>query len=205
MVLASATGHTLGRVDFGPLDGSQSRFAHVRWLCAQVGFATYPLISTNVEGMMATMKRISIGTLVSLTCAMMLGQQPRANKAADHCKNNAYLVGQCFRLHGRAFFSNGTPSLRIWHVGTKRILGVSAHPEADDAEDPIAPANLLSALGASIILYLEILRSVPSRLNARATCRWSAWNEQKILCSNRMVRNERLALNRHFISDRGCE
>jgi len=96
---------------------------------------------------MTTMKRISIGTLVSLTCAMMLAQQPRANKAADHCKNNAYLVGQCFRLHGRAFFSNGTPSLRIWHVGTKRILGVSAHPEADDAEDPIAPANLLSALG----------------------------------------------------------
>jgi len=151
---------------------------------------------------MTTMKGLSVGTAVSLICTVILAQPTGASKAADHCKNNAYLVGQCFRLHGRAFFSNGTPSLRIWHVGTKRILGVSAHPEADDAEDPIAPANLLSALGASIILYLEILRSVPSRLNARATCRWSAWNEQKILCSNRMVRNERLALNRHFIS---CE
>ena len=99
------------------------------------------------KGMMATMKRISVRTAVALICSVMLAQQPRANKAAGHCKNNTYLVGQCFRLHGRAFFSNGTPSLRIWHLGTNRILGVTSRPQADDAEDPIAPANLLNALG----------------------------------------------------------
>jgi len=101
----------------------------------------------NVKGMMATMERISMGTAVLILCAAIFAQQPKASKAAGHCQNNTELVGQCFRLHGRAFCSNGTPSLRVWHVGTKRILGVTAHPEADDAEDPIAPANLLNALG----------------------------------------------------------
>lgn len=96
---------------------------------------------------MATMKRISAGTAVLLICATMLAQQPKAGKASGQCRTNTELIGQCFRLHGRAFFSNGTPSLRIWPVGTKRILGVNAHPEADDAEDPIAPSNLLNALG----------------------------------------------------------
>jgi hypothetical protein len=97
--------------------------------------------------MMTTMKSLSVGIAVSLICTAMLAQPPGSNKAAGQCKNNIYLVGQCFRLHGRAFFSNGTPSLRIWHVGTNRILGVTSRPLADDAENPIAPANLVNALG----------------------------------------------------------
>jgi hypothetical protein len=97
--------------------------------------------------MITTMKGLSVGTAVSLICTLMLAQPPGANKAAGQCKNNIYLVGHCFRLHGRAYFSNGTPSLRIWHVGTNRILGVTSRPLADDVEYPIAPANLLNALG----------------------------------------------------------
>lgn len=30
---------------------------------------------------------------------------------------------RCFTIHGRLFVSNGTPSVRVWIVGTKRILG----------------------------------------------------------------------------------
>jgi hypothetical protein len=38
----------------------------------------------------------------------------------------------CYRVHGRLFAANGTPSLRIWPVGTRRLLGVhdDANPEA---------------------------------------------------------------------------
>jgi hypothetical protein len=38
----------------------------------------------------------------------------------------------CYRVHGRLFAANGTPSLRIWPVGTRRMLGVhdDANPEA---------------------------------------------------------------------------
>ena len=94
------------------------------------------------------MKLISVGIAVLLNCVAILAQQEsKLDEVAGQCKNNTHLVGQCFRLHGRAFFSNGTPSLRIWHVGTNRILGVTDRPQADDAENPIAPANLLNALG----------------------------------------------------------
>ena len=38
----------------------------------------------------------------------------------------------CQRVHGRLFAANGTPSLRIWPIGTRRLLGIhdDASPEA---------------------------------------------------------------------------
>jgi len=70
-------------------------------------------------------------------------EQPQVQRV---CNGNSQLVGQCFRVHGRAFVSNGTPNLRIWRVGTKRILGVTASGVADDAEEGIAPDSLFRAL-----------------------------------------------------------
>jgi len=49
------------------------------------------------------------------------------------CKGNKKLVGDCFTVHGRMQAGNGTPSVRIWRVGTKRMLGV---PEAPVDGDP---------------------------------------------------------------------
>jgi len=62
------------------------------------------------------------------------GEQPK-------CKGNPQVVAACYTVHGRATFGPGTPALRIWPVGTKRMLGVTAGPIADDADDPIAPEN----------------------------------------------------------------
>ena len=36
---------------------------------------------------------------------------------------NPKLVGQCFVVHGRLTLANGNPSVRIWQVGTKHMLG----------------------------------------------------------------------------------
>ncbi|MGA2086629.1 MAG: hypothetical protein ABSG60_14050 [Terracidiphilus sp.] len=58
------------------------------------------------------------------------------------CKGNPKVVGACYMVHGRATFGSGTPALRIWPVGTKHMLGVTAGPIADDADEPIAPKNL---------------------------------------------------------------
>ncbi len=52
------------------------------------------------------------------------------------CRSNPALVGPCFQVDGRAFASNGTPSLRIAVKHTKRILGVLP------PENEIAPACL---------------------------------------------------------------
>jgi hypothetical protein len=49
-------------------------------------------------------------------------------------------VGKCFVIHGRVMYTNGTPSLRIWRVGSKRILGVLP------PEDEIIPESLKHAL-----------------------------------------------------------
>jgi hypothetical protein len=59
------------------------------------------------------------------------------------CKGNPKVIGACYVIHGRARFGNGTPTLRIWPVGTKRILGVTAGTTADDAEDPIVPEEMM--------------------------------------------------------------
>jgi hypothetical protein len=56
----------------------------------------------------------------------------------DGCRTNPAIVAPCFELWGRAFASNGTPSLRIRVDKTKRILGVLP------AESEIAPACLRS-------------------------------------------------------------
>jgi len=40
------------------------------------------------------------------------------------CQNNPAVVGECFSVHGRIRLYNGTPGIRIWIIGTKRLLGV---------------------------------------------------------------------------------
>ena len=40
------------------------------------------------------------------------------------CHEHPDLVGPCYSVRGRMNYWNGTPSVRIWVVGTKRILGV---------------------------------------------------------------------------------
>ena len=100
---------------------------------------------------MLFMQRMIVGAaVVVLSAAVTLGQQQsRSDENQRLCEGNSELVGQCFQIRGRAFASNGTPDLRIWRIGTKRILGVTASATADDEEDPIAPRNLLGALGAT--------------------------------------------------------
>ena len=52
------------------------------------------------------------------------------------CKEHPQLSGPCFQLRGRLSIYNGTPSLRLWPVGTTRLLGISegrfAHPDIDN-------------------------------------------------------------------------
>jgi hypothetical protein len=41
------------------------------------------------------------------------------------CKEHPRLIGPCFKVHGRLSYYNGAPSLRLWPVGTHRLLGIS--------------------------------------------------------------------------------
>src|SRR5689334_15474021 len=48
---------------------------------------------------------------------------PAANEKP--CREHPQLIAACFTVRGRMYYANGNPSVRIWRVGTKRIMGVS--------------------------------------------------------------------------------
>jgi hypothetical protein len=41
------------------------------------------------------------------------------------CREHPQVVSKCFKVHGRLAVYNGAPALRIWKIGSKRMLGVS--------------------------------------------------------------------------------
>ena len=45
--------------------------------------------------------------------------------AEKSCREHPQLIGKCFTVHGRLSTYNGNPAVRLWRVGTKRVLGVS--------------------------------------------------------------------------------
>ncbi len=66
---------------------------------------------------------------------------------AAACQASPQRVGDCFTVHGRMTSCTGVPSVRIWIVGTKRVLGVAdakGHPAGDD----MLPPRLAAALSA---------------------------------------------------------
>ena len=60
--------------------------------------------------------------LATVTTVPRFGTQVAYEHQA--CKSDPDIVEACFTIRGRLNVWNGSPSLRIWHVGTKRILGV---------------------------------------------------------------------------------
>jgi hypothetical protein len=60
--------------------------------------------------------------------------------SSQECKKRPDLIAACYVVHGRAQYGNGTPALRIWHVGTKHKYGV--FPDNPSA----VPKSLLDAL-----------------------------------------------------------
>jgi len=73
--------------------------------------------------------------LILIVTLQGLSESPR-------CKENPKVIGQCFSVYGRATYGPGTPALRIWRIGTNRMLGITAGPVADDADDPICPKEM---------------------------------------------------------------
>jgi hypothetical protein len=55
---------------------------------------------------------------------------------ASGCKANPALAGSCFVVRGRLSAYNGTPTFRIWPIGTHRLIGVvpSEDPRSLPAE-----------------------------------------------------------------------
>ena len=65
----------------------------------------------------------------------MVASQPK-------CKANPKVIGACYVVHGRLSLGADTVTLRLWPVGTKRMLGITGGTVPDDAVAPIYPSDL---------------------------------------------------------------
>lgn len=64
-----------------------------------------------------------LGLVLALQNAVLAGG------AEGTCPEPMAKDTKCFTVHGRLYLTNGTPSVRIWPVGTHRILGVPGEGE----------------------------------------------------------------------------
>lgn len=62
---------------------------------------------------------------ILFVCAVVVTRSSPAAGDDKPCSKHPQLVGSCFTIRGRLSVYNGAPALRIWKIGTKRILGVS--------------------------------------------------------------------------------
>jgi hypothetical protein len=81
---------------------------------------------------------------IFLTVALLTALSTTAFGAP--CAQSSAIVGRCFVVHGRIFFPNGNPPVRISRIGTKRILGVLDGAKRDDTDD-VLPDDLRQRLG----------------------------------------------------------
>jgi len=63
--------------------------------------------------------------LLLITACSISGQTP-SKPTLKPCRAQPTRVGKCFTVRGRLSLYNGAPTIRLWRVGTKRMLGVSA-------------------------------------------------------------------------------
>jgi hypothetical protein len=89
-------------------------------------------------------------TLLAAGCLLVSGAPQRVSKRKIACKTTEN-AGSCYWTHGRLSAYNGTPTMRLWKIGTKRILAIHSGPGfklGDDHEnlEPEMPENVERAL-----------------------------------------------------------
>ena len=72
-------------------------------------------------GVTDELRRVMIGH----SLAEIKAREAEMNRKEKSCGEHPQLIGSCFTLRGRLSIYNGTPALRLWRVGTRRVLGIS--------------------------------------------------------------------------------
>jgi hypothetical protein len=66
------------------------------------------------------------------------------------CVTHESNAGECRDIRARVTYANGNPSVRIWPVGTSRVLGVR------DSDPPLIPGELVSRLSWDHAVYGDL-------------------------------------------------
>jgi hypothetical protein len=87
---------------------------------------------------------LSFGLIVILACSVETTASDGPRRKIP-CKVPAN-AASCYWTHGRLTYGNGTPAVRLWKIGTNRLLGIYSGPSVDrhslDNEHPEFPASL---------------------------------------------------------------
>ena len=84
---------------------------------------------------------------ILLACSIALGATPEPECS---CANSNPVVGPAFTVRGRLSCWNGAPTLRIWIVGTNRILGVRG---TSKVPDNVEPGNFDTEVWGDFVVY----------------------------------------------------
>jgi len=79
-----------------------------------------------------------------------------AGRFEKSCREHPQLVSTCFKVRGRLAVYNGAPALRIWKIGTKRMLGVSDQRFAIDGVRNV-PEDVQTKIDQNKLLYGDFL------------------------------------------------
>jgi hypothetical protein len=81
--------------------------------------------------------------------AVALAGAASAEERLRPCETSRALVGRCFVVHGRlADWYQGAWPVKLWIVGTPRLLGIiDVDQRKDERDTPILPRNVRRALG----------------------------------------------------------
>lgn len=109
------------------------------------------------------------------------GEQVPTRRVACRTRHNA---GSCYWTHGRLSYYNGTPAVRVWKIGTNRLLGIYSGLSVDrrslDNENPELPANVAKSFNPAknrIFGDFEVCPLEPERKGAmQAVCVEAAKN-----------------------------
>lgn len=101
---------------------------------------------------------IKRATLLLLVTASLnvWAQSPERDAKEKSCRTHPLLVGRCFTLHGRLSVYNGAPALRLWKVGSRRMLGISEQ-RFTVAGYRNVPENIESQLNQDVAIFGDFL------------------------------------------------
>jgi hypothetical protein len=95
------------------------------------------------------MKRILIVLALISVASSMAGSAQNVKTRTVACKTREN-AKTCYWTHGRLGIYNGSPTFRLWKIGTHRLLGIYSGPGAGPFDDGLAdeddvelPANLM--------------------------------------------------------------
>jgi len=83
------------------------------------------------------------------------GNISETQKVLKACHSDPALVSGCFSFRGRLSYYNGSPTIRIWRVGTKRILGVTEHLNTEGYVT--IPENLLEKMNFETDMFADFV------------------------------------------------